>query len=367
MADVGFGHEGRETARLGRMVEVSGNESPAGGESRESSRVLVVIVNYRTADLVVDCLGSLVGERAALSGMRVVVTDNASGDGSVERIGQAIKARGWSEWARVEALERNGGFSYGNNAAIGPALGGEGAPEFVWLLNPDTVVRGGAGAALVRFMLEHESVGIVGSRLEYPDGREQGSARRMIRPVSELLSGARLGWLSRLLGRYEVALPAGESTYECDWVSGASMMVRREVFEGIGLLDEGYFLYFDEVDFCLRAKRAGWGVWFEPASRVVHLEGAATGFKAERRRRGRWWYESRRRFFVKAYGVMGLIAADVLWAIGRLSLAVRRLLRLGGDMSGDPAWFAWDLLAGDARALLTGRLPRRPGRRGEGR
>ena len=92
----------------------------------------------------------------------------------------------------------------------------------------------------------------------------------------------------------------------------------------------------------------------QPASRVVHLEGQATGISQAKRRRGAWWYQSRRRFFIKSYGVLGLIAADLLWAVGRASLVVRHRLGLGGDTAGDPLCFSRDLLWGDFKALLSG-------------
>jgi len=132
-------------------------------------------------------------------------------------------------------------------------------------------------------------------------------------------------------------------------------MVRKEVFAAVGLMDEGYFLYFEEADFCRRARAAGFEIWSLPHARIVHREGASTNIGATKERRKAYWYESRRRYFVKAYGVTGLIVADAFWAVGRLSLAARRLLRLGGDCSSDPARFAGDLLLGDLKAVLTGR------------
>ena len=133
------------------------------------------------------------------------------------------------------------------------------------------------------------------------------------------------------------------------------MMLRREVIEQIGLMDENFFLYFEEVDYCRRARTAGWSVWYLPESRVVHLEGASTGIQVGAKRRAGYWYASRRRFFIKHQGIAGLLAADALWALGRLSYLLRRLFRLGRfGVDNDPKWFMFDLLAGDLRALLTG-------------
>ncbi len=322
-----------------------------------SGRVWIVIVNYRTAELAVDCLQSIAGQIAALPEGRVVVVDNASGDGSVEKLRSAIDRKGWTGWVSVLARDRNGGFAFGNNAGIIEALQSTSHVEYVMLLNPDTIVDGGAIHALVDFMDSHERVGIAGSRLESAGGGGEVSAHNSPSPLGELQSGAQLAVLSRILHRYVVSPPMQESAHECNWVSGASLIVRREVFENIGLLDEGYFLYFEEVDFCLRARKAGWQIWFVPESRVVHFEGVSTGIQNTARRRPGYWYDSRRRYFVKYFGVTGLILADALWATGRISLALRRMLWLGsGGTDRDPKWFAFDLLWGDLRCLLTGKL-----------
>ena len=147
---------------------------------------------------------------------------------------------------------------------------------------------------------------------------------------------------------------------ECDWVSGACMAIRREVLDAIGPFDEGFFLYYEEVDFCRRARRAGWSCWLAADARVMHLEGAATGIKTAGQRRPPYWFASRRRFFVKAYGIGGLVLADLLWALGRTSLVLRRALGLGGrgNQAHEPSRMTSDLLLGDVRAALGGELVR---------
>ena len=227
--------------------------------------------------------------------------------------------------------------------------------DYLLLLNPDTIVHEGAIKALTAFMDAHPRVGIAGSLLENATGETECSAHRSPSPLSELEAGARFGPLTRLLARHVVSPPASTAAHECDWVSGASLLVRRRALEQIGPMDEGFFLYFEEVDFCCRAREAGWDVWFVPESRVVHLEGAATGIRAAKSRRPKYWYDSRRRFFVKHYGTAGLLAADALWAIGRLSFLVRRFLHLGGTAGNDPKWFMVDLLWGDVRATFAGK------------
>ncbi len=299
--------------------------------------VHVVIVNYRTAGLTLDCLHSLAAERDQLAGrvsLTCVAVDNRSDDGSAEAIQAAIHEHGWGDWCLAMPLGVNGGFAAGNNAGIQPAVARVPPPDYVLLLNPDTVVRPSGVEALVAFMQEHREVGIAGSRLEYPDGEPQASAFRFHGILSELEHGARLGPVSRLLSRWTVAPPPRDQPHETGWVAGASMMVRRGVFDDIGGMDERYFLYYEEVDFCLRARRAGWGCWYVPQSRVVHLVGQASGVtdkKAPARRRPGYWFDSRRRYFTRNHGRLYAVAADAAWLLGFASWRLRRGLQRRPD------------------------------------
>ena len=319
--------------------------------------ICIIIVNYRTADLAVDCLLSISAQFAELPELHVVVVDNASGDGSAEKLMEVVDRKAWHGWVSVLPLDRNGGFAFGNNAGIREALRSACHKDYIVLLNPDTIIHSGAIRVLLDFMDSHQCVGIAGSRLENAEGAVECSAHTAPSPLGELESSARWGILSGALRRYAVTPPMRETAHECDWVSGASLIIRREVIEQIGLMDEGYFLYFEEVDFCLRAQKAGWKIWFVPDSRVVHFEGASTGIRDTVRRRPQYWYASRRRYFVKHFGVPGLILADTLWATGRTSLALRRMLWLGsGGNAQDPKWFALDLLWGDLRTFVSGEI-----------
>ena len=322
-------------------------------------RTWIIIVNYRTPHLAIDCLRSLVPQIGDLGGGRVVVIDNASGDGSSAKLQSAVVQNGWAKWAEILPLERNGGFAFGNNAGIRNALAAADRVEYVILLNPDTIARPDAINTLVQFMEGHPRAGMAGSLLENAEGGVDCSAHRMHSPLSELDSAARVGVLSRLLQRFVVSDRPRLEAHQCDWVSGASLIMRRAVLDDIGLMDEGYFLYFEEVDFCCQAKRAGWEIWYVPQSRVLHLEGAATGIRLATKRRAKYWYDSRRRFFVKQYGVSGLVLADFFWSMGRAIYWLRRVLRLTrARRADDPKWFMFDLLWGDLRALLSGEVQR---------
>jgi GT2 family glycosyltransferase len=296
-------------------------------------RTLIVIVNYRTASLVVDCLRSLAPQVAALPGTRVVVTDNASPDDSVERLQAAVQANDWGAWATIQPLSRNGGFAYGNNEGIRPALQSADPPDYVWLLNPDTLARDGALAALVQFMDEHPKAGVAGSRLEHLDGSVQRSAFRFHSVAGEFDTAMQLGPVSRVLSRWVVAPETPIEAKATDWVSGASLFVRRQVLEQIGLLDDGYFMYFEETDLCLRARRAGWECWYAPQSRVAHLIGQSSGFTSGKDRKPppKWWFDSRRRYYVKNHGRLYALLADAAWTVGFSMWRVRRFLQRKPD------------------------------------
>ncbi len=313
-------------------------------------RVGVVIVNFQTPDLTIGCLRSLTAEIAARPGARVVVVDNGSGDDSAERIAEAIEQNGWRAWAIVRASSRNLGFAGGNNFGLDVLRSDGGLPEFVLLLNPDTIVEPSAVGALVDAMTRDARIGIAGSQLFGSNGVVESSAHHAPTPLSEFDRGARVGLFSRVTGR-PVSISARESAHACEWVSGASLMVRREVLEAIGGLDDGFFLYFEELDFCRRAAGMGWQVWYVPASRVMHLEGAATGI-ARRPGRPAYWFESRARYFIKHHGRAGLLLADVLWATGHLIRSGCDACRRRGADRGAPDHSLRELARHDWRVLV---------------
>ncbi|MEM7624441.1 MAG: glycosyltransferase family 2 protein [Planctomycetota bacterium] len=287
-----------------------------------AARLRVVIVNYRTPGLTLDCLDSLADEIVALPHAHVVVVEGGSGDGSADEIAKGVAERGYRGWVTLDVRATNAGFAGGNNAAIIPALAEDPPVDYVLLLNPDTVVRPGAITALLQFMEARPAVGLAGSRLEHHDGRVQNSAFRFPSVASNLENTLRFGPVSWLLRRRIVACPARDEPHRTDWLAGASLIVRREVFDKIGPLDDGYFMYFEETDFCLAAHHAGFEAWYVPESRVVHLVGASSGVTAKNdtarpaKRRPAYWFESRKRYFVKNHGRLVAALADAAWIVG---------------------------------------------------
>jgi GT2 family glycosyltransferase len=295
-------------------------------------RVLIVIVNYKTARLTGNCLRSLEPERRDLPGLRVAVVENASGD--AEALAAIIREHGWQDWVGLDVADRNGGFAYGNNRAIRAALESGDPPDYILLLNADTEVFAGAVRALRDFLDSHPDVGIAGSSFANLDGTDWPIAFRFLSVASELEQGLRLGFISKLLRRHLVPVEMEKKEARTDWVSGACIMIRRQVFEAIGLMDEGYFLYFEETDFCLRAARAGWPCWYVPQSRVMHIAGQSTGVTerdAHARRMPPYWFESRRRYFLKNHGLAKALAADLAFGTGYALWRLRRLIQRKPD------------------------------------
>ena len=291
-------------------------------------KLLVVIVNYRVAHLAIDCLHSVAEEIGSVPGTHVAVCENGTGDDSRERIQRAIDDNGWNAWCTLTTLDVNLGFTGGNNAILRPAMQSADPPQYFLLLNSDTIVRPNAFKALVDYMDQHPKVGIAGSRLEDPDGTPQRSAFRFQSPLGEFEGNLKLGLVSRLLQRWIVAPPVKDSTFETDWVSGASMIIRREVCEEVGLLDEGYYTYFDDIDYCFNARKKGWPTWYVPASRVVHLVGQSTGVNRVLKRLPPYMLDARRRYFLKNHGPFYAAAVDACMILG-MSLWRLRLLLTG--------------------------------------
>ncbi len=314
-------------------------------QPENSNFLLIVIVNYRTANLTINCLRSLASEVRSLSGVSVAVIDNVSGDDSIEKISTAIETEGWGEWVSLISSPRNGGYAFGNNLAIRPTLKSTNPPSYFYLLNPDTQVRPGGLNALIDFMEKHREVGIAGSSLEVEDGELWPFAFRFPTILSELDSGLRLGIASKILSNWVVPRTMTNKACQVDWLPGASMMIRREVFESVGLMDEEYFLYYEETDYCLQAKKAGWSCWYVPQSRVMHIAGQSTGVtenKSKNKPLPKYLFESRQRYFVKNHGWLYAVLTDVVWILSFTLWRIRRFIQRKPDL--DPQNYLWDFI-----------------------
>ena len=294
-------------------------------------KLLVVTVNYRTAEVVLRALPRTLEDLEGIDS-KLVIVDNDSGE--FELLRDAVRDGGFGDRVEVIAAERNGGFGYGNNVAIRRALASDDPPDYVYLLNPDAYPSPGAIPTLVEFLDRHANVGIVGSRLHEPDGRRHPSAFRFPSVLGELERGLRLGFVTKMLDNWAVWTLAPTETKPVDWVSGASAMFRREVFETVGLFDENFFLYFEETDLCRRAKRAGWPTWYCHESVVEHIQGVATGITDVRRPVPGYWFDSRRYYFLKQGGRRELWMANAAFIASFSLWRVRR--KIQGKPDDDP-------------------------------
>jgi hypothetical protein len=181
---------------------------------------------------------------------------------------------------------------------------------------------------LAGFLEAHPEVGVAGSSFENPDGSEWPIAFRFPSLISELCAALDLGPVTRMFGRWRVARQMSRTAQPVDWICGASMMIRPAVLRAIGGFDESYFLYFEETDFCLRARRAGFPTWYVPASRVMHVAGQSTGVTVRNvrpRRLPQYWFESRRRYYAMAFGIGYALGIDLLVLIAYPVGWVKRL------------------------------------------
>ena len=267
----------------------------------------IVILNYNTRERLLECLASLrrddVPNPRHTPSTEVLVVDNHSDDGSADAV-----ERQFPEVTLIRA-PRNGGFAYGNNLALRRASG-----RLLLLLNPDTVVPGGAFATLVRYMDEHPRVGACGPRLVRPDGSLDLACRRSFPTLSvslyRLLGLSRLFPRSRRFGRYNLTYLDPSVETEVDSVVGACMLVRREVIDQVGLLDETFFLYGEDLDWAYRMKQRGWIVMYVPSVTIVHHKGESSRQQSTAMTLA--FYDAMRIFYRKHYATQHSLPLNLL-------------------------------------------------------
>lgn len=243
-----------------------GNQIPLG----------VVIVNYRTPDITINCLRSLEGEMRKLPGSRVVVTDNASGDDSIEKIKAAIETEAWDEWVSLIPLDRNGGFAYGVNQGIKRVA----QAKYVLILNSDAIVNPGCFSYCYTVMEQDPTIGILSCLLLNSDGTVQNVARKFPTPIGQIVSTLGLPWKLPNLFQWadieDLTWDRKTTKREVDWLGGAFMMVPGELIQKIGGLDEDFFFYGEDVEFCHRVWKAGYRCYYDPTVSVTHYGGKSS-------------------------------------------------------------------------------------------
>jgi len=276
-------------------------------------RLAVVIVSYNVKELLRRCLDSLYTSlrRSSELDAQVWVVDNASSDGSAEMVRREFPA------AKLIVNDDNLGFAAASNQAMRALEAETRKPDFIFLLNPDTEVLDRAPYILARFLQQHPDVALAGPRLLYPDGRLQHSAFRFpgvaqiffdFFPIHHRLAE------SRLNGRYPRHLYEKGEPFPIDHPLGAAMMVKWEAIEQVGFLDEGFFMYCEEIDWCMRFRAAGWGVYCVPEAKIIHHVAQSTRQFRDEMFVQLW--RSRYRLFRKHYGPGFVRVARVLVNIG---------------------------------------------------
>ena len=297
----------------------------------------IIIVNWNTKEFLLPCLSSIFEKEQRIS-REVIIVDNGSRDGSVNEV------RNTFPLVHLIENEKNLGFAKAVNQGLQKASG-----RYALLLNPDTQVKKGAIERLVSFMDAHSDVGVAGAQLLNADGSKQNSIANFPSLGTELLNKSLLRWL------FPKKFPGKERNYskpiEVDSVIGACMMVRRDTLDQVGLLDEDYFLFLEETDWCYRMKKAGWKIYHVPQAEIYHFQGKSAEMVKKRARVE--FYRSRYQFFKKNRGdpqwfflFIGLIIrlGFQLLAIGMVSLMTLFTIKVFREKLSINAYlFGWHL------------------------
>ncbi len=301
----------------------------------------ILIVSWNVRALLLACLDALPQAVGDEFSYEVIVVDNASTDGTVDAVRQTLPH------VRIIANKENRGFTGGNNQALAAARG-----RYLLFLNPDTRPLPGSIAELIRYLEAHPQVGIVGPRLWYGDGRPQPNRRRFPTLLTLFTESTIIEhYLPRLpiFARFKMADRPDDRVQEVDWLVGAAMLARREVYEQIGPLDEGFFMYSEELDWCRRARAAGWRVVYDPAAEIIHYEGQSSQqvvarrdiaffssrVRYTRKYHGAFWAELLRMWLLATFGFQWL-REGLKWLLGhkrelraQRMAAYRQVLRSG--------------------------------------
>lgn len=252
----------------------------------------VVIVNWNVCALLRRCLSSILTTTPSGPTCQVIVVDCASTDDSVAMVRREFPA------VQLIASPENLGYARGANLGAARALG-----RYLMIMNPDTEVIGDALAVLVRYMDAHPQVGAAGPQLRYADGRAQPSRRRFPTLATAFWESTLLQqWFphNRFARHYYMADRAADSAQAVDWLVGAALIIRRDTWQEVGPLDEGYFMYFEELDWCRRCRAAGWEVHYVPQAVILHHEAQSSDQVPAAR--AIYFQRSKVRYFRKYHG-----------------------------------------------------------------
>jgi GT2 family glycosyltransferase/lipopolysaccharide/colanic/teichoic acid biosynthesis glycosyltransferase len=296
---------------------------------RPSLHLSIIIVNYNVRDFLQQSLRSLEKARKGLKS-EIIVVDNASGDGSVEML------RAHFPKVRLVVNSSNEGFAKANNIGLKMARG-----EYCLLINPDTVVQEDTLRVMLGLLRNHPEVGLAGCKILSPDGSFQLACRRSFPTpwvaFTKLFGLASLAPQSKVFGQYNLTYRDVNESYEVDAVSGSFMMIRREVYDRVGGLDEEFFMYGEDLDWCYRIQEAGWKIYYVHATSIIHYKGEST--KRSSLNEIQTFYAAMHLFVKKHYGRSHLLAGML-----RVGIAVTAKIALIRSLLNPMRYSVIDLL-----------------------
>ncbi|MCX7761739.1 MAG: glycosyltransferase [Candidatus Kryptonium sp.] len=285
----------------------------------------IIIVNYNVKDFLENALISIRNATAGLN-TEIFVVDNASEDGSVEMIRQKFPD------VKLIANSENLGFAKANNQALKLAKG-----KYILLINPDTIVQEDTFKILISFFETHPECGMAGCKVLNPDGTLQLACRRSFPTpwvaFTKMVGLSALFPKSKIFGRYNLTYLDPNEITEVDAVSGSFMMIRREIYEQVGGLDEDFFMYGEDIDWCYRIKKAGWKIYYVPLTQIIHFKGEST--RRSNLDEIRIFYDAMKIFVKKHYKEFALLGL-----ILRVGIIVRGLIAMLGKFIKN----YWDML-----------------------
>lgn len=316
-------------------------------------RLAVIILNFRTPQITIDCLQTLENEVPRNPGMRVILVDNNSGDDSVPLIREAIDRNAWnSGWLDFRPFGKNLGFAGGNNAVMRELIASPDCPEYLLLLNSDTLVHEGC-IEYCRLLMDRESgIGAMSCQLLNRDGSVQNVCRLFPRPDRETARALGLPWIfPSLFGWADLEDTGWDRSREArdvEWVGGAFMMLRTLALRETGVMDEEFFFYGEDCELCFRMHRWGWRVYFDPGGSIVHLCGASSdGQRMRNRTKDILTWKARFLTQRKCYGSLSA------WWIRSLYLFSFSSRKLWMDLTGRTGSAAYDGLKEGLDQLLS--------------
>lgn len=287
-----------------------------------TAEIAIIIVNFRTAEMLINCLSMMI-RNLNFSDLKIVIVDNNSKDGSVEKIESWILSENLSDNLFLVKSSLNGGFSAGNNIGIKSINA-----NYYLLLNSDAYIQSESINVLREKIRSDPSIGVVSPRLTWRDGTPQESTFNLFHPITEFVIQANTGFITNILKKYFISEPVNDTPRDVPWTSFACVMISHECINRVGLLDEGYFMYFEDVEYCLRTARNQYRIFHEPSASAVHLRGGSSSVKKNARLKKRlpkYYYESRARFYYQKSGLLGLLAANIAWYLGTAVSILRQL------------------------------------------